>query len=64
MLCVLLAGKRLKITPATIPLDEEVYQYDLKLKPLLDLPDTSKAVKAVNDLMAKLLGEKTGSLTH
>ncbi len=40
---------------ATIPLDEEVYQYDLKLKPLLDLPDNSKAVKAVSDLMAKLL---------
>jgi CO dehydrogenase maturation factor len=42
----------------TIPLDEEVYQYDLKLKPLLDLPDSSKAVKAVNDLMTKLLGGK------
>ena len=40
---------------ATIPLDEEVYQYDLKLKPLLDLPDTSKAVMAVNALMTKLL---------
>ena len=40
---------------ATIPLDEELYQYDLKLKPLLDLPDSSKAVRAVNHLMAKLL---------
>jgi len=40
---------------ATIPLDEELYQYDLKLKPLLDLPDTSKAVMAVNALMTKLL---------
>ena len=40
---------------ATIPLDEEVPEYDLKLKPLLDLPDTSKAVMAVNSLMAKLL---------
>jgi len=47
---------RLGIDPiATIPLDEEVYEYDLKLKPLLDLPDTSKAVRAVSDLMAKLL---------
>jgi len=47
---------RLGIDPiATIPLDEEVYEYDLKLKPLLDLPDTSKAVTAVSDLMAKLL---------
>ena len=51
--------KRLDLNPtATIPLDEEVYQYDLKLKPLLDLPDTSKAVKTVGDLMTKLLGEK------
>ena len=47
---------RLGIEPtATIPLDEEIYEYDLKLKPLLDLPDTSKAVRAVNNLMAKLL---------
>jgi len=47
---------RLGINPAaTIPLDEEVYEYDLKLKPLLDLPDTSKAVRAVSDLMAKIL---------
>ncbi len=47
---------KLGINPtATIPLDEEVYQYDLKLKPLLELPDTSKAVKAVADLMVKLL---------
>jgi len=47
---------RLGIDPiATIPIDEEVYKYDLKLKSLLDLPDTSKAVRAVNDLMAKLL---------
>ena len=47
---------RLEIEPiATIPLDEEVYSYDLKLKPLLDLPDSSRAVMAVNDLMARLL---------
>jgi len=51
--------KKLEIKPtATIPLDEEVYQYDLKLKPLLDLPDSSRAVKAVNNLMTKLLGGK------
>ncbi len=56
---------RLGINPAaTIPLDEEVYQYDLKLKPLLDLPDTSKAVGAVSDLMAKLLSGKSESLAH
>ncbi len=47
---------RLGIVPtATIPYDEEVYEYDLRLKPLLDLPDTSKAVRAVSDLMAKIL---------
>lgn len=39
----------------TIPWDEEVYDYDLKLKPILDLPDTSKAVRAVDDLMARLV---------
>jgi len=47
---------RLEIDPAaTIPLDDEMYQYDLKLKSLLDLSDTSKAVRAVSDLMAKIL---------
>jgi len=56
---------RLGIEPtATIPLDEEVYQYDLNLKPLLDLPDTSKAVMAVNDLMAGLLGLKRSIISY
>ena len=49
---------RLGIEPvATILLDEKVRDYDLKLKPLLDLPDTAKAVRAVDDLMAKLLNK-------
>ena len=49
---------RLGIEPtATVPLDEEVAGYDLKLKPLLGLPDTSKAVRAIGDLMAGLLKE-------
>jgi len=49
---------KLGIEPAaTIPLDEEVYEYDLKLKSLLDLPDTSKAVRAVGDLMVQLLNK-------
>ncbi|GAI27193.1 unnamed protein product, partial [marine sediment metagenome] len=57
--------KKWGINPtATIPLDGEVYEYDLKLKPLLDLPDTSKAVRAVNDLMAKLLSGKSESLAR
>ena len=47
---------RLEIEPvASIPLDEEVYQCDVELRPLLELPDSSRAVTAVNDLMAKLL---------
>ncbi len=49
---------RLGINPmATIPLDEEVSEYDLRLKPLLDLPDTSRAVKVINNLMAKLVNK-------
>jgi len=47
---------RLEIEPtASIPLDKEVYQYDVELKPLLELSDSSRAVMAVNDLMTKLL---------
>jgi len=47
---------RLEIEHATlIPEDEQIYEYDLELKPLLDLPDTSKAVMAVDDLMAERL---------
>jgi len=41
----------------TLPLDEAVYRYDLELKPLLDLPDTSKAVAAVSDCVGKLLNK-------
>ncbi len=48
---------RLGIEPAAlIPEDEEIYNYDLELKPLVELPDTSKAVRAVKDFMAELLG--------
>jgi len=50
---------KLEIKPiTTIPSDKEIHEYDLKLKPLLDLPDTSQAVKAVNDLMVKLLDKR------
>lgn len=49
---------RLGIEPeVTIPQDDEVLQYDLEQKPLLDLPDTSKAVQAVNGLMVKILNK-------
>jgi CO dehydrogenase maturation factor len=40
---------------ATVPFDKEVYECDLNSKSLLELPDTAKAVMAVNNLMAKLL---------
>lgn len=47
---------RLGIEPAvTIPLDEEIRQYDLRQKSLLDLPDTSPAARAVSDFIAGLL---------
>lgn len=47
---------RLEIVPsATVPIDEEVRRCDLELKPLLGLPDTSKAVLAINCLMDGLL---------
>ncbi len=47
---------RLEIEPAgIIPWDEEVREYDIKQKPLLDMPDNSKAVKAIKGLMANLL---------
>ncbi|NQT31530.1 MAG: AAA family ATPase [Deltaproteobacteria bacterium] len=50
---------RLGIEPAAIiPLDEVVSQYDIKLKPLLDLPDSSRAVQAINNLMTMLLDGK------
>lgn len=46
---------RLNIEPAAIiPLDETIAEYDLKLKPLLALPD-SKAAQAIDNLMAQLL---------
>ena len=43
------------VPSATIPLDEQIKEYDLKSIPLLELPDSSKAVQAVNHLMNRLL---------
>ena len=40
---------------ATIPYDEIVKEYDLKQKSLLDLPDDSEAVKAVEKMMNGVL---------
>ena len=48
---------RLNIEPAAVvPLDEAISEYDLKFQPLTDLPDTSPAVRTINELMDKLLG--------
>ncbi len=58
---------RLGIEPAAlIPRDELVYQFDLGLKPLLDLPDTSKAVRVIDDLMTGILqkGKELSELTR
>ena len=49
-------------SPILIPEDEQIHQYDLELKPLLDLPDTSKAVRAVSDLMPELLNHRKSKL--
>jgi CO dehydrogenase maturation factor len=40
---------------AVIPVDDQIFQYDLVSKSLLDLPDSSSAVKAVEKLMAKVI---------
>ena len=49
---------RLGIEPAAlIPEDEQIYQYDLELKPMLELPDTSKAARVIDDLMAQLINK-------
>ncbi|MFH1002934.1 MAG: hypothetical protein V1780_02185, partial [Chloroflexota bacterium] len=47
---------------ATVPLDEAVREYDLRQKSLLDLPDTSPAVVAVDSLMAQLMSGEPARL--
>lgn len=48
--------ERLKIVPAVlVPVDEELRHYDLEQKPLIELPDTSNAVAALNSLLHQLL---------
>ena len=41
--------------PVTISYDENIYQYDLKAKPLVELPNDSKAVLAIDKLMDEIL---------
>lgn len=42
-------------TRAVVPRDDAVYSYDLKLTPILNLPDSSVAVKAIDGLMSDLM---------
>ncbi|MFH1775627.1 MAG: AAA family ATPase [Chloroflexota bacterium] len=43
---------------ATVPFDEAIHDYDLKVRPLVELPDTSEAVQAVNDIMDNVLNKQ------
>lgn len=45
---------------AVVPMDNLIADYDLEQKPLTELPDTSPAVRAVDDLMEKLLTGRLG----
>ncbi len=38
-----------------VPADEKVYEYDLNGRPIINLPDESRAVKTVNELMSKII---------
>ena len=38
-----------------VPVDEEVFRYDLEGEPIMNLPDESKAVERVNGLMSKVI---------
>jgi CO dehydrogenase maturation factor len=46
------------VLDAVIPQDEQIYYSDLNQRSLLDLPETSVAVKAVDKLLSKILPEK------
>lgn len=42
----------------TVPIDSQVCEYDLEMKPLLDLPDSSPAVASVNEFIDRLINIK------
>jgi CO dehydrogenase maturation factor len=44
-------------SPVLIPRDEQIYQYDLEARPLIEMTDDSVAVKAVAELMDEILSE-------
>jgi CO dehydrogenase maturation factor len=51
---------QLNLTPdAIIPQDEMILQADLQQRSLVELPDNSPSVKAVDRLMSKILNTKT-----
>jgi CO dehydrogenase maturation factor len=45
---------------AVIPMDDLIDNYDLKQKPLTELPDASPAVQAIEGLLEKLLASRLG----
>ena len=48
-------------SPIIIPRDEQIYQYDLEARPLVELPDDSRAVTAIKELMDEILSnDKVG----
>ncbi len=54
---------KLQIIPfAVVPYDENIQEYDLERRTLLDLPDDSKAVLAVNKLMTGILSGEPQSI--
>jgi CO dehydrogenase maturation factor len=53
--------ERLKLNvDAIVPMDEQIFQFDLMGKSLLELPDDSLSVKAIDVLMNKVLPVKIG----
>jgi CO dehydrogenase maturation factor len=52
--------EKLELKPYEIvPQDEQVNRYDLTMKSLLDLPDDSPSVLAINRFLARVLSEKS-----
>jgi CO dehydrogenase maturation factor len=45
------------VAAAKLPVDEEVKRFDLEQKPIFNLPESSGAVVAVNELMGRLLSK-------
>jgi len=53
---------KLGLEPAAIvPLDDKVYEFDLKQRPLLEMPDDARSAKAIDDLMTGLLKTEKAS---